>query len=204
MNNPIGAVIVDLGNVLAFHDNALLYQRLAGRAGIKYDASQPLFQKSLLEQVQTGILDREGIRREICAVLKTPLSSPEFFDLWNCHFTINDSVIPIVESLVGRVKLLLLSNTNYLHMDYLRTRLPILEKFDHLLLSQELGMMKPNPEIFHRAVQVAGFPAHQTAFFDDIPAFVDAAKNVGIQARLFTNTESFIEQLKELGSLPIR
>jgi putative hydrolase of the HAD superfamily len=205
MKDSIGAVILDLGNVLAFHDNAFFYRKFAERAGRKYEESRPLVPKSLWEKIQIGLLDREGIQKEVCELLGMPLSAAEFFELWNCHFTINESILPIVESLVGRVKLLLLSNTNHLHMDYLRPRLPILEKFDHLVLSQELGVAKPNPKIFIRAVELAGLQAHRTAYFDDIPEFVEAARAVGIQARLFTTTEVFIHQLQELGiRLPLR
>ena len=53
---------------------------------------------------------------------ESKVSYDEFFELWNCHFTVNHGILPHVEALLGRVKVLLLSNTNELHARFLRQR----------------------------------------------------------------------------------
>ena len=83
----------------------------------------------------------------------------------------NESMFPVVSALSTRVKLLLLSNTNAVHVEWLLPRLPVLAKFDRLLLSNELGCVKPEPAIYRAALDAAGTAPDETAFFDDIPAF---------------------------------
>jgi putative hydrolase of the HAD superfamily len=97
------------------------------------------------------------------------------------------------------VKLVLISNTNDLQWRFLRPQLPLLERFSALVLSHELGLAKPDPEIFRSALRRVGRPPEACAFFDDIPAFVDAARALGIQGQVFTTAANFRVQLARLG-----
>lgn len=201
----IEAVIFDLGNVLVFHDNALLYRRLGERAGMSADAvARILAERPLWEGTNRGTLDSAGVHREVCRALGLDLSVDEFAELWSCHFTPNEAITPLVEGLVGRVKLLLLSNTNALHTAYLRPRLPLLERFDHLLFSNEHGLVKPERGFYEAALARAGTAPAATAFFDDHPPFVQAARALGIRAYVFRDTHEFAGHLRELDLAPAR
>ena len=195
----VDAVILDLGNVLVFHDNAQLFQTFGGLVGMDGEEVARSVPPTLWNAIHLGQLDRAGIRREVCRALKLELGEDEFCRVWNSHFTPNHAVLPWVESLIGRVKLVLLSNTNPIHMEYLIGVLPVLRRFDHLVLSHELKKMKPDPAIFAHALRLAGSDPARTAFFDDLPHFVEAAKRVGIRAFLFTGADEFAAQLGELG-----
>jgi FMN phosphatase YigB (HAD superfamily) len=199
----IAAVIVDLGNVLAFHDNALLYRRLAERAGTTPEAvARALAAPALWRPLNCGPLDEAGVRQAVCDALGLDLDGEAFTALWCCHFTINDAVLPLIEGLVGRVRLVLLSNTNAVHTAYLRPRLPVLERFDHLLFSHEVGLAKPDPAFFREALTRAGVGPEQAAFFDDVPDFVAAARALGIHGRVFRDVATFRDDLRALGLAP--
>ena len=197
----VDAVILDLGNVLVLHDNEQLFRTFGEYAGLSGDAVARLVPSALWSSIHLGKLDEEGIRREICGALKVEMDRVEFERVWNSHFTVNQSILPWVESLLGRVKLLLLSNTNAIHMRYLRGELPVLRRFDALVLSYELGLMKPDPAIYKEALRRAGSAPARTAFFDDLPEYVEAAKQVGIRAYVLQSVEQFASQLEALGLL---
>jgi putative hydrolase of the HAD superfamily len=97
------------------------------------------------------------------------------------------------------VKLVLLSNTNALHVAYVRPRLPVLQRFDATLMSCEVGHVKPEPAFYQLALERAGCAPHEAAFFDDLPEFVEAANALGIRGHLFTDAPTFDAQLKALG-----
>lgn len=199
----IEAVIFDLGNVLVFHDNALLCRRLGERAGMSGEAvAAALADETLFEGTNRGDLDAGGIHREVCRILGLDLDLDEFASLWSCHFAVNEGILPLVEGLAGRVKLVLLSNTNVLHTAYLRPRLPVLERFDHLLFSHDVGLVKPEPAFFREALTRAGVAPGAAAFFDDLPRFVEAARALGIRAYVFRDNEQFAGHLSELGLAP--
>jgi FMN phosphatase YigB (HAD superfamily) len=198
----VDAVVLDLGNVLVFHDNTLLIRRLAGRAGSGADGEQRLTEAlsgPLAEAINRGELDGEGIRREVCRLAGADIPEPEFFELWSSHFTPNEAIFPRVEALSREVPLVLLSNTNALHWDFLRPRIPVLQRFHGFVLSHEVHALKPEAAIYRRAAGVAGVPPGRAAFFDDVPAYVDAARALGFRGHLFTGVERFDEQLRALG-----
>ena len=197
--SAVKAVILDLGNVLAFHDNALLFTRLGERAGLSAPEASRRLTGAAWTASNRGELDGEGIRREMCGALGVDLPMDEFFTLWNCHFTVHDAVMPRVEGLAGRVKRVLLSNTNPLHVQWLKPRLPVLATFDHLVLSCEVGRVKPEPAIYQEALKHAGCEPHEAAFFDDLPEYVEAANTLGIRGHLFTTAAAFDTQLSALG-----
>jgi epoxide hydrolase-like predicted phosphatase len=66
-----------------------------------------------------------------------------------------------------------------------RPLLPLDELFDAVIDSSEIGVRKPNPAIFERALtEVGGVPAARSIFLDDHPGNVAAARRLGMQALL--------------------
>jgi HAD superfamily hydrolase (TIGR01509 family) len=199
----IDTVLLDLGNVLVFHDNPLLFRRLGERAGVVEEEVARRISGELSAAMNTGALDEEGIRAEVSRALGTRLAAEEFFELFNSHFTVHHEVIPIVEDLLGRVRLGLLSNTNAVHARWVRARLPLLERFDAVLLSNEEGVAKPDPAFYRRALDRLGTQPSRTLFFDDVPEYVAAARALGIRAEVFTTAEAFSRALAQ-SDLPSR
>ncbi len=197
---PLRAVIFDLGNVLVFHDNALLFQKLGERAGLSGDeVGRRLLGDPLWDASNRGQLDADAIRHQVGRALGVQLSKADFTDLWSCHFTLNPPVFPMVEALAGKVKRLVLSNTNVAHRDWLMPRMPLLASFDALVFSCDVGLIKPEPAIYQAALERAGVAPEEAAFFDDIPAFADAASRLGIHGRVFRDAGELPAQLAELG-----
>lgn len=200
----IRTVLLDLGNVLIFHDNQLLFRSIGGRAGISADAVERLLTGELWNAIHRGELDSEEIRRELSRALRLEISSSDFIKLWNCHFRLNEEMISEVERWVGRVKLGALSNTNALHAQYFQAQLPILKKFDQILLSHEVRMMKPEPGIYLEALRRLDSAPQETVFFDDQPEYVAAARSLGIHAHVFRSAADFSAQLLSMGLLAAR
>ncbi|MCA2978004.1 MAG: HAD family phosphatase [Myxococcaceae bacterium] len=202
------ALILDLGNVLAFHDNERLFDAMAGAFGTTREAMRERLDGGLWDRVNRGQLPGDALRRALVARLGREVTEEAWFALWNCHFTLHDEMVREVERLVGRVRLVLLSNTHDQHVAWLRPRLPVLERFDGLVLSYEVGLVKPEPAIYARALALAGVPAARAAFFDDVPRYVEAACALGLHGRVFTTAPAFRQQLAALrpdlvdGALP--
>ena len=200
--NRIQAVVLDLGNVLVFHDDPVLFQRMSAWGG----ADPELIRKRMLElwdSINRGALAGDDLRRAICEVAgsKVPMAPDPFFAMWNCHFRVHREILPMVEALLGRVKLVLLTNVNELHWRFVRPLIPMFERFDDLVVSCELRMAKPDPEIFQATLARSGLRAEETAYFDDILRYTEVARALGIQSRVFTDAPTFRAQLAELGLL---
>jgi glucose-1-phosphatase len=196
----IAAVLLDLGNVLAFHDDPVLFRRMSEWGGAPPEEIRERM-LVLWDAINRGTLAGEELRRTICRVAgsETPMASGPFFALWNCHFRINHEILPVVEALLGQVKVLLLTNTNELHWRYVRPLIPQFERFAGLVVSCDLRLAKPDPEIYSIALERAAAAPDRVAYFDDIPRFVEAACALGIHGRVFTGASAFRAQLAELG-----
>jgi glucose-1-phosphatase len=195
----LDALILDLGNVLAFHDNDKLFAEMARTFGSTTAAMKERLDGGLWERVNRGQLAGDSLRVELVQRLGKDLSPKEWFELWNCHFTINEPMVSMVQFLVGQVKLVILSNTHDQHVTYLRTKLPVLEQFDGLVFSCEVGLIKPEKAIYERALAAAGTSPWKTAYFDDIKSYAIAATQVGMHGRVFTTVEQFQDDLAKLG-----
>ncbi len=198
MTAMLDALILDLGNVLVFHDNALLFEKMSAAFGTTADSMRARIEKDVWTRTNTGLLPGDTLRVELQNALGGTMTPARFAELWNCHFQINGPMVERVESLVGKVKLCLLSNTHDLHFEPLRKQLPVLEKFDARVLSYEEGLMKPSPELYRTALKRVGVEANRAAFFDDVQAYADAATAVGIHGRLFTDVATFDADLAKL------
>ncbi|MDP1829993.1 MAG: HAD-IA family hydrolase [Archangium sp.] len=195
----IDALILDLGNVLAFHDNVKLFAEMARTFGTTPEAMKERLDGGLWERVNRGQLPGDSLRVELVQRLGRDIGPKDWFELWNCHFTINEPMVSMVQFLVGQLKLVLLSNTHDQHIAYVRPKLPVLEQFDALVFSCDVGLMKPEKAIYEKALAAAGTAPWKTAFFDDVKSYAIAATQVGVHGRVFTTVEQFQEDLAKLG-----
>lgn len=84
-----------------------------------------------------------------------------------------------------KYKLILLSNTNELHIDWVKTNIPDYEIFkncfDAFYLSHEIGLRKPESSIFKFVLNKNHFMAHECLFIDDTKEHILSASKMGIQ-----------------------
>ena len=93
------------------------------------------------------------------------------------------------------VKTALLSNSwgseNYPHERFADT-------FDVLVISGEVGIRKPDPEIFHMAARRLGVAPHACVFVDDLDRNIEVAEELGMAGVLHRRTEETVAQVAEL------
>ena len=77
--------------------------------------------------------------------------------------------------------MVVLSNTNRLHTTFWPDEYPeIRQAADHIYLSQDLGMRKPEARIYQHVLQSEGFSAEDAVFFDDNADNIEGANRLGI------------------------
>ena len=196
------AIIFDLGRVLVHFDFELGYRALEGLC--PYAAAEipgRIFPTGLVRRFETGLIDSREFYARFSELLDLRVDYARFCDIWSSIFT--ETLLPesLFESLAARYRLVLLSNTNALHFEAMRARLPHLRHFHHLVLSYEVKAMKPQPEIFRAAIDWAQCRAEECFFTDDIPAYVEAARALGIDAVPFESREQIERELRARGIL---
>ena len=74
-------------------------------------------------------------------------------------------------------------------------RLPLLQRFEAVLVSGEVGLVKPDRRIFDLFVQRFGVDPHASLFIDDRAANVAAAREVGFDAIEYRSAEGLAAEL---------
>jgi glucose-1-phosphatase len=83
-----------------------------------------------------------------------------------------------------KFRLILLSNTNELHINYVKDHIEFYEDFkncfDAFYLSHEINLRKPNPEIFEFVLEQNNLLAKECLFIDDTKEHIKAASLLGM------------------------
>ncbi len=93
-------------------------------------------------------------------------------------------------------RLACLSNSNELHTPLHRRSIEAL--MDRYYFSDELGLVKPDPEIFEYVIRDLDVPPERIAFFDDTPLNVEAAGKAGITAFQVDGLPALTSRLQDL------
>lgn len=202
-NNYIKAVISDLGKVLLDFDHGVAVRNLAKVAGVKdnqvYDA---LFASGLEDRYENGLISTAELHHEMERRLGAKF---RLEDLREATCNIFSPIDPVI-SMMAEVKrsgtpILLLSNTNELHFEYVLEQFPFVKMFEHHILSYVVKSMKPDLPIYQEAVRLAGVRPDECFFFDDIQHNVEGALKAGLDAVQFTSATSLRQHLSERGIL---
>jgi glucose-1-phosphatase len=199
------ALIFDLGNVVAFFDYLRACERFAVHRGmtgaelrdILVDRGFP----GLLTEFETGRILPEPFANRVMDLSGIRLPYDEFVRAWEDIFWPNESVGRLIQTLKMRdYPLYLGSNTNLLHATHFRRQFAeTLDLFDGLILSYEVGHMKPSREFFEASVRAAGLPASSCIFIDDIAENVEGARSAGLAAIQYFDTPDLIAELNRAG-----
>jgi HAD superfamily hydrolase (TIGR01509 family) len=112
-----------------------------------------------------------------------PITPDEYLDGFRDWLSLpSPGAEELVEEVAGVVTVGCLSNTNPVHWVDRASRWPMMASFEFRLLSFELGLLKPDRDIFEHVVTQIGVPAAGILFLDDNLLNVDAAIDVGLQA----------------------
>jgi len=78
------------------------------------------------------------------------------------------------------------------------------ELFDGVVISGEVGLHKPQPQIFELGAERVGLPPSKCVFVDDLEENCDGAEAVGMVSVLHRGADQTIERLEELLDVSLR
>lgn len=192
-------IIFDLGKVILDFDHRTITGRLAERSTVPAERIREMIFGGNRERLyDRGKVSSRDFYREVVKFLGIAMPFEEFRDIWTRIFTANETVCGLIRALKKRYKLILLSNTNEMHFDYVFDMFAILRVFDDYVLSYRVGERKPHPRIYMTALQKADCPAGACIYIDDMEEYVWAARRLGMEAIVFKDAQQLQSELKAL------
>jgi len=201
MNSTIKAIIFDFGNVLIEWNPRFLYHR--------YFPNDSEGMERFLEEVNfmDWNVQQDKGRPFVEGVAALAQQFPQYSHLFQAyHDHWPDS---IGNAFAGTIELMKelkqagyplygLSNWSAETFPYARAKYDFFELLDDMVISGEVGHVKPDPEIFQVLLDKIGRRAHECLFIDDALVNISQAQKMGFAVIHFQSSEQLRASLREL------
>jgi epoxide hydrolase-like predicted phosphatase len=200
----VRAVAFDIGGVLYRKDPD---NQIGGRWAQRLGISEADFDTALSGRldpdkvIATGGINEAEIKRRYAAALGLSDSQRDEFmaDMWAWYCGhADDEMVLYSSSLRPQFRTGLLSNSADGARREEQARYGFEELFDVILYSHEVGLAKPDPEVYSVLCDRLLVAPNELVFLDDGPANVQAARKLGIQAILHQETRQSIQEISAL------
>jgi len=195
----IRAVFFDLGGVIVRTEYQAPRQQLADRLGMEYDdLDRIVFNSDSGIQASTGAITSQQHWEAVLKRLKRPVEELQSIrDEFFAGDIVDRTILDFLRSLRGTYKTGLISNAWSDLREYI-TREKMIDAFDHIIISAEVGVAKPEPKIFKFALEQAEVRPNEAVFVDDFYVNIEGCEKVGMKGIHFKDAQSTIAQLKLL------
>ncbi|MEG1572520.1 MAG: HAD family phosphatase [Bacteroidales bacterium] len=183
-------IIFDLGGVLVNLDITASIEALKKFNIPNFDRFFAEAQQSgIMEALETGQISGSTFLSEIQKRIGNPqITNKKIEEAWNkMLLDTPKSRLALLSKVKQNYHTYLLSNTNEIHITYylnnLKKEQPEFDfyaLFDHIYLSHELGMKKPDTQIFLEVLKREHIKAEETLFIDDTEQHIKSAASLGI------------------------
>jgi putative hydrolase of the HAD superfamily len=195
----IKAVFFDLGGVILRTEFQAPRQHLAERLGMEYeDLVKLVFDSPSSLRSSRGEISDVEHWTEVVKRLKRPAAEMQAIrDEFFAGDVVDREIVEYLRSLRPRYFVGLISNSWPDLRDYI-ARQGFNDAFDHMVISGEVGVMKPEARIYQIALEQAGVKPGEAVFVDDMHANIEGCEKVGMRGIHFRDPESALKQLKNL------
>jgi HAD superfamily hydrolase (TIGR01509 family) len=182
-------VIFDIGGVLIDFDFPRLARALADRTGQAPRSLLPLFASDVVHDVETGRTGPETFFRETMSPVLPGLTYGDWIDAWMENYSVNEPGWALLEEARDQGNTVsLLSNLSPYNQVAIDRKWPrFFRAPHHSFYSYDLGLHKPDPDIYRAVSTRLGVDPSHCFFLDDLEENVTSARETGMQALRFHN-----------------
>jgi epoxide hydrolase-like predicted phosphatase len=197
------ALVVDFGGVLTTSIWPA-FQEFCEREGLEPDTVRELFRGdakalTLLRQLETGAIDAPEFEPRFGALLGIDSSDGLIARLFAGLRPDEGMIDAVRRARAGGIRTALISNSWGMGI---YERAPI-DLFDATVISGDVGLHKPQPEIYLMAAERLGVEPADCVFVDDLRENIAGAEAVGMTGVLHRDTGATLERLEELFALDL-
>jgi epoxide hydrolase-like predicted phosphatase len=194
----IRAVFVDFGGVIMRTGDRGPRTRQAELLGMSYrDLEKIVFESESSQRASTGEIPEQAHWQAVARALG--VTQPEADRIVEAFFAgdrADTVLLDFLRSLRPERKVGLISNA-WSGLRAFITRHKFADVFDEMIISAEVGVIKPDPRIYRLALEKLDVGPEESVFLDDVLINVESARSIGMSAIQFTQPEVALEELKK-------
>jgi putative hydrolase of the HAD superfamily len=118
-------------------------------------------------------------------------------DFWGGD-SLDEKLVNYLRDLQPQYKTALLSNAWDDLRQIIEEEWQIDDAFDEMIISAEVGLAKPDPRIYQKAIAALDVTTSEAVFVDDFVENVEGARALGMQAIQFKDTDQTLSDLNDL------
>lgn len=195
-------IVFDLGGVVLEVDQRNIFKGLAECTEMPADVvrARLLADKDFWGRHGTCVTTDAEFHAVVSRTLGVPIEEEHAVAALNAELGDEiESTVTLMQQLKPRYKLACLSNTNSTHWRALVDNYPCMQLFDKRLASQEMGLAKPDPEMYRRAATLLAARPERIIFIDDKLENVEGARDAGWHAHHYVGDAELRAALAERG-----
>lgn len=203
--DKIRAIIFDIGRVLVRLDIAGAMKGIGASVSLSPEEIWSAIEHDpRWHDWQEGRISPRDWQLHICRRLGVDLTFEQFSEIWNRVLDPMPQLDPaFLAHLSKHYCLAVLSNTDPIHVAELEKRFDFFRYFTKRIYSCAVGASKPSPLIFREALRACKVTAQCALYIDDIPAYVEAARQLGMKGIVFRSPEQLVADFQTLGLAPM-
>ena len=200
INEKIRAIIWDLGGVILRTEDSSHRVKWEKRFGLEsWGLANMIFRNEISQLASIGKASVDDIWSALQEEYN--LDNDEIERLKKDFFAgdrLDERLLAFIRQLKGSYKIGMITNAWPDIRHWIENEWKIADAFDHIIVSAEVGMVKPDPAIYTLCLQALNVEPDEAIFVDDFKENIEGAKAVGMQAIHFQNPEDTSIELKKI------
>lgn len=198
-------IIFDFGGVLYDINYSRCSEELA-----KLSSKPEIFDNLTLEEFievssdfEKGIMNERQFRDLFRTGYFINADDKIFDNAWNSMLIeLKDDSIHLIKQLKSEYRISLLSNSNQIHYNYFYNDCKVMfDNFEKLFFSFQLGMKKPDPEIYKFVCKKMKYLPEETLFVDDNSKNIECAILAGLNTFLYSSEKKLSDILHSIKNI---
>ncbi len=192
----IKTIIFDLGGVIVPEKRGYIEKEINKYLGIKHAPSFLKWLKLSAIKGEIKLLDAYSILiKKMGGKINPKELVQKHVELYKKTSTIRDSeIISLITKLKSKYLVIALTNTE-IEIAELNKEIGLFDYFDKVYLSTELGLMKPQEDIYLKVLREIHCKPEEVVFIDDNEDYTKIAKDVGMNVIVYKNSEQLKKEL---------
>jgi putative hydrolase of the HAD superfamily len=198
----IKAIIFDMEGVLMINNEIDLSACWAKALNVPYDAVHDVFYGEMNDKADLGDVSQADFDRYLITTLGLGMEMlPVVQKVIDEECFIDQVLVEKIMELKQKYKIGLLSNYTDMMREKIEKEWKITHLFDDIIISYEVGLIKPDPAIFELALSRLGVSASEAVLIDDRIKNIDGARQFGLHAIHYQTRQQALAELENLLNL---